>query len=238
MRQPFEHVGPSAVSVLRGSRSPASWVHWTQIGILVLLLELALWTTALSREVFSLSALIWVLATSIVPGRSATRLGLTSSGFRRSIWVISASAAVASLFVCTAWLLGGLHPAFGARTTSYAYLGYALWAVIQQFILQSYLFVRFESLFADSKKAVLACAILFAFVHIPNPVLTLATFAGGLAFCEMFRRYRNLYSVGIAHALLGIALAVSVPSTFHHDMRVGIGFIHPPAIPSIVPESP
>jgi hypothetical protein len=235
MRHPFKHTGPSAVSVLHGSQSPATWVSWLQIGILVVMLELALWSTGLLREVFSLAALVWVLATSIFPWQSATRLGLTSGGFRKSLWVISASAAVASLFVGTAWVVGGLHPAFGAKTNSYTYLAYALWAVIQQFILQSYLFVRFESLFADSKKAVLACAILFAFVHIPNPVLTFATFAAGLAFCEIFRRYRNLYSVGIAHALLGIALAVSVPSTLHHDMRVGIGFLHPPAIPLASP---
>src|SRR5262249_61042645 len=87
---------------------------------------------------------------------------------------------------------------------------------------------RFESLLGNGRKAVLACAILFAIVHIPNPVLTVATFAGGLLFCEVFRRYRNIYAIGIAHALLGIALAVSFPSALHHDMRVGIGFLHPP----------
>ena len=228
MRYSVEHAAKPAVPIQQGNQS-AAWVSWVQIGTLIVILELALWSRGLSRQVFSLTALAWVLATSLFPRRSATRLGLTSSGFRKSLWVISAAAAIASLFVSTAWVVGGLHPAFGSRTDSYTYLAYGLWAVVQQFILQSYVFVRFESLFADNKKAVLACAILFAFVHIPNPVLTIATFAGGLVFCEIFRRYRNLYSLGIAHALLGISLAVSIPSPLHHDMRVGIGFLQPTA---------
>ena|SRR5215469_1965889 len=226
MPRSFEHAGQPEISSYP-NQSASIWLNWLQIGILVLLLELALWSRGTPQHLFSLAALIWVIATSIFPKRNATHLGLTSIGFRKSVWVISASAVIAAAFVGAAWLSGSLHPAFGARTHSYTYLAYAFWAVIQQFLLQSYLFVRFESLLGDGRKAVLACAILFAIVHIPNPVLTVATFAAGLLFCEVFRRYRNIYAIAIAHALLGIALAVSIPSTLHHDMRVGIGFLHP-----------
>jgi hypothetical protein len=201
---------------------------WLQIATTVILLEMALWSSGTRQHLFSLAALLWVVVTSIFPRHTARELGLSAQGFRSSFWFIPASSAIAAFFVCGAWQIGTLHPAFGARTHSYTYLAYAIWAVIQQFILQSYLFVRFESLLASGRKAVVACAALFAFVHIPNPVLTVATFAGGLAFCEIFRRYRNLYSLGIAHALLGISVAVSIPSALHHDMRVGIGFLHPP----------
>ena len=228
MRHPFEHAGEPGISSYR-NQSASIWLNWLQIGFLVVLLGLALWSRGTAQHVFSLAALIWVIATSIFPKRNATHLGLTSRGFRSSVWVISVSAVLAAAFVGAAWIMGSLHPAFGARTHSYTYFAYAIWAVIQQFLLQSYLFVRFESLLGTGRKAVLACAILFATVHIPNPVLTVATFAGGLVFCEIFRRYRNIYAIAIAHALLGIALAVSIPSAFHHDMRVGIGFLHPPA---------
>lgn len=228
MRHSFEYVGESRISS-DTNQSASTWLNWLHIGTLLLLLELALWSRGTPQHLFSVAALLWVIATSVFPGRSASYLGLTSRGFKRSRWVISASAVVAAGFVAAGWMLGSLHPAFGVRTHSYTYVAYAIWAVIQQFILQSYLFVRFESLLGSGRKAVLACAILFAIVHIPNPVLTLATFAGGLLFCEAFRRYRNIYTIGIAHALLGIALAVSIPSALHHDMRVGSGFLHPPA---------
>ena len=203
-------------------------IYWLQIATTVILLEMALWSSGTRQHLTSLTALLWVILTSIFPRHTARELGLGAQGFRRSFWFIPLSSAIAALFVCAAWQIGTLHPAFGAKAHSYTYLAYAIWAVIQQFILQSYLFIRFESLLASGRRAVVACAALFAFVHIPNPVLTVATFAGGLAFCEMFRRYRNLYSLGIAHALLGISVAVSIPSALHHDMRVGLGFLHPP----------
>jgi hypothetical protein len=50
----------------------------------------------------------------------------------------------------------------------------------------------------------------------------------GLIFAELFRRYRNIYWLGLAHALLGIAVAVSVPDALHHQMRVGVAYMHYP----------
>jgi len=47
----------------------------------------------------------------------------------------------------------------------------------------------------------------------------------GLAFCELFRRYRNIYTLAIAQAILGMCLAAAVPDAWHHHMRVGIGYL-------------
>jgi hypothetical protein len=67
-------------------------------------------------------------------------------------------------------------------------------------------------------------AILFASAHIPNPVLMIGTLLWGLVACALFLRYRDLYSLGVAHCLLGICIAVSVPAHIHHGMRVGLGY--------------
>jgi membrane protease YdiL (CAAX protease family) len=71
--------------------------------------------------------------------------------------------------------------------------------------------------------------VLFASAHIPNPVLVVATLAVGICFTQLFRRYRNIWGLGIAHGLLGLALTLSVPNDVHHHMRVGIGYLryHP-----------
>ena len=45
---------------------------------------------------------------------------------------------------------------------------------------------------------------------------------------ELFRRHRTLYPLAVAHALVALSLAISVPETVLHDMRVGIGYIHFP----------
>ena len=67
--------------------------------------------------------------------------------------------------------------------------------------------------------------MLFSFVHIPNPVLVPATLIGGMFFVEAFRRWRNIYPLGIAHAALGLSLAIAVPDSWMHHMRVGLSFL-------------
>jgi membrane protease YdiL (CAAX protease family) len=66
---------------------------------------------------------------------------------------------------------------------------------------------------------------LFAAAHLPNPVLTTATFIGALFLCEMFRRYRSIYSLAIVHAMLGLTIAITTPDSLLHHMRVGIGYL-------------
>jgi len=105
---------------------------------------------------------------------------------------------------------------------------YALWALVQEFILQSFFFVRLESLLGG-RRAVWAAALLFSATHIPSPLLTLLSFGGGLLFCEMFRRYRNIVPLGLVHAALGLTIAATLPDSLLHHMRVGVGYLsyHP-----------
>jgi hypothetical protein len=41
----------------------------------------------------------------------------------------------------------------------------------------------------------------------------------------MFRRYRSIYPIGIVHAVLGLTVAVTMPDSILHNMRVGIGYL-------------
>ena len=97
-------------------------------------------------------------------------------------------------------------------------------SLVQEFILQSILFLRLESVLG-SRRAVIATASLFALVHIPSPILAPLAFLGGILFCEFFRRWRNLFPLGILHAALGLTVAASLPDKWLHHMRVGIGYL-------------
>jgi|SRR5579864_226913 len=101
---------------------------------------------------------------------------------------------------------------------------YGFWALQQEFILQSIFFLRLEAMLG-SRRAVIAAASLFALVHIPSPVLTVLSFCGGILFCELFQRWRNLYPLGIIHGALGLTIAASLPDKWLHHMRVGIGYL-------------
>ncbi len=78
---------------------------------------------------------------------------------------------------------------------------------------------------ADKRAAVLVTAGLFALAHLPNPLLTVMTLVWGVAACLAFLRYRNLFTLGMAHAILGVCVAITVPATVQHNMRVGLGYL-------------
>ena len=68
-------------------------------------------------------------------------------------------------------------------------------------------------------------ASLFAAAHLPSPILTVLTLVWGSAACLLFLKYRNLYTLGIVHAILGVTVAVSLPAPVIRNMRVGLGYV-------------
>jgi membrane protease YdiL (CAAX protease family) len=77
----------------------------------------------------------------------------------------------------------------------------------------------------STKSAALLAAVLFALAHLPNPILTPITLFWGFAACLLFLHYRNLYPLAMAHAIVGIAIAITVPGPVVHNMRVGLGYL-------------
>lgn len=198
---------------------------WTQIGGVFLLLELALWApTNHIRNRWAVIAMFAILAIVLTDRPSLERLGLRlPSAFGASVVLGIGFAMVVftAVFVKGA---GGRIPANQTWPALHSAWGYTIWALIQEFILQSFFFNRLEELYGSSA-AVWIASTLFAVVHLPSPILTTATFAGALFFCEMFRRYRSIYPLGIVHAMLGLTLALTMPNSLLHHMRVGIGYL-------------
>lgn len=196
------------------------------VGVYALIL-LALWTSQYSA-VFAIAAIIWILIGTFVRHPLA-ELGVGSTGFRKSAWVAISGAGLAVVIVAIAALSGTLH-AFPWLPRPWLHSGvYVVWALVQQFIAQSFFFVRFERLLRSGPRAVVATGLLFGVAHLPNPVLLVATAVMGLALTEVFRRHRNVYTLGLAHALLGIAVAMAVPNGLHHGMNVGLAYLTYPA---------
>ena len=68
-------------------------------------------------------------------------------------------------------------------------------------------------------------SLLFALAHLPNPILAPITLIWGFAACLLFLRYRNLYPLMMAHAILGITVAITIPGPVVHNMHVGLGYL-------------
>jgi membrane protease YdiL (CAAX protease family) len=197
-----------------------------QVLICYLLILVAIWTTSrVIQGVWMVAAAVGIITFTYCSGRSRRELGLCLPTRVAAVQVTIFGVAAASLMLAVTLLAGQPIPATPGWPSPVAMAEYAPWAMLQQFILQSFFFLGFESL-VGGKRAVWISASLFAAAHIPNPVLTIATFFGALFFCEMFRRYRSLLPLGLVHAVLGITLALCVPTALIHHMRVGIGYLH------------
>jgi membrane protease YdiL (CAAX protease family) len=175
--------------------------------------------------------LLWFVAAGAVAAMTcfsldgAKAMGLRGENFFRSLWVAGAALAVGGGFVTVAGSLHTLRLPGSPLLFVETYWGYAVWTFVQQFLLQCFFLARLRRLLPGPRWAALAAAGLFALAHLPNPILASGTFLWGLAACLLFLRYRNLYPLAMAHALLGIAVAAAVPGPVIHNMRVGLGYL-------------
>ncbi len=198
---------------------------WAQLIIAFLFVECAVWAARLSvRSRWALATGAVVLVFSLVDRPSLRRLGLALPNAMGTSLMLGFGlmGAVFMLFL-THWA-GGEVPTNPLFPSMHMVWQYMIWALVQQFILQSFFYTRCEELFGSSK-AVWVTATFFAAVHLPNMVLTTFTLIAGLFFCEMFRRYRSIYLLGIVHAALGLTLATTIPANLLYHLRVGIGFL-------------
>ena len=198
----------------------------SQVAIGYGLLIATLWTpSGPYRSVCMILACSWLLLFTFGAACSRRELGLGAPSREGASRILAVGLIVAGAIPLIAILAGQRVPANPGWPPVRDVWQYVVWAMAQQFILQSFFYVRLESALGG-QRAVLAATVLFAAAHLPNLVLTAGTFVAALFFCEMFRRYRSIYPLGLVHAALGLALAESIPDHLIHHLRVGIGYLH------------
>jgi len=186
------------------------------------LIVLILWLPESRQRILSPIALIFTLAIVLVRRPTLTDLGLSCRGLFRSLWILPAALLLALASVFVAKQIGTLHPLYKGDLKHVT--GYVLWTLYQQFLLNDYFMPRLTRLLPTANAAV-AAAVLFALAHLPNLPLTAATLLWGAISCALFRRYHNLYALGLAQGLLGLCFAICVPDSINHHLRVGLGYL-------------
>ena len=186
------------------------------------LILFAIWTPDFPQRALSSVALLVTLAVVLARRPSVDELGLGRHGLGPSFWILPAAVVFAGASIFIAKQIGTLHPLY--KGDFQHIVGYMLWTLYQQFLLNDYFMPRLTRVLANESAAVGVAAVLFATAHLPNLPLAAATLGWGAISCGLCRRYHNLYALGLAQGLLGLCFAVCVPDALHHHLRVGLGY--------------
>lgn len=192
------------------------------------LILITVWTAHKAQRVLWYVTAAWFLLSLLMSWRRGEPLGFAHLPVRMTAFTVLLTLVIAVSMAAIAYAVGTLHGLFGVRRPLLHASAYLLWALAQQYIQQSYFFARIEQLTSNGPLATSITALLFGLAHLPNPVLVPVTLLGGWILSELFRRYRSLYPLAVAHGLIGLAIAISVPDHIHHHMRVGLGYLRYP----------
>ncbi|MDX6614604.1 MAG: hypothetical protein QOD75_3790 [Blastocatellia bacterium] len=156
-------------------------------------------------------------------GESLRDIGFGNDHFKRAIMSLlwpTLIAGVGILFV--GWLSGGLR--FDLLLMRPRFLFLPVWAFAQQYVMQGFVNRRAQMAMGPGTVSVLTVATMFALLHLPNLPLAALTFAGGLVWAWVYQRSPNLLAPALAHSLLSVLLAFSLPPSWLNGLRVGFKY--------------
>jgi len=146
------------------------------------------------------------LAVAVLRFLLIRRLDLKSSGFRldnfgRAFIVVGVMTGLLfSICVAVSPSAAALAEPFSASLA----LQMIASGILQQAFFLGYLLQRWSALISNPLLAVFLNALLFAYVHLPNPSLVLVTALAGLLFGLLFLKAPNVLAIGLAHGMLSL----------------------------------
>jgi hypothetical protein len=188
---------------------------------------LFIWKLQPDRAGLAVLVPVFTCATHAARGETTRQLGFGWKDARASFDLLLWAAAAACLFLAVGALAGAIRPMSPGRLP----LGlgaYAVWGIFQQYLLNAFLATRLEEAAGGRRSGLtaLAAAALFSLVHFPNWFLMAVTLVGGYVSVRLYPRYRSLYVLGIAHAVIAFALFLAVPDSVCGHFLIGPRYVH------------
>lgn len=159
----------------------------------------------------------------ILRGERTASLGFRRANFRECVETLAPALLLLALALIAAGVLLETIRPISLEYGCLCLLAYCPWGIFQQYLLNGYIANRLLAV-ASARYVPLMAATLFAGAHLPNWFLMAVTFVTGYVSTKIFMRYRNIYFLGLAHAVIGTLLFVVVPDSISHHLTVGPGF--------------
>jgi membrane protease YdiL (CAAX protease family) len=96
--------------------------------------------------------------------------------------------------------------------------------LFQQYALQGYINRRAQIIFGTGWASASVVGLLFAVIHLPNPVLFALTLAGGTIWAFIYQRTPNLFALALSHAVVSVTVALLFPPEWINSLRVGFKY--------------
>ncbi len=166
-----------------------------------------------------------ILVTHWLRKETPGELGFRVAGLGHSLAAVARPLLVVAAGLLAAGAASGALGGLTAAQVGLSLVRYLAWGLFQQYVLNGYFVNRLQVLFGSSEKGcAAAAAVLFGAAHAPNGFLMAVSLGAGYACARMYLRFRNLYQLGILHAVVGCVLHLVVPGAISHDFVVGPGY--------------
>lgn len=173
-------------------------------------------------------AFVLVLASHFLRAESLRDLGFRfDNSLRAAKLLLLPMLLTAALCLVTGWWFGGginfLRWHAGRPIAGQLVLGFG-WGLLQQYVLQAFVNRRAQILFGRGWLSILLVAIVFGGLHLPNPWLSLVTFAGGLIWAAVYQRAPNLFALAVSHSVMTWVLVSTLPASALNHLRIGFKY--------------
>jgi len=173
-------------------------------------------------------AFVLIICSHVLRGETARELGLRLDNFLPALRLLLLPMIVISGI---ALLIGFLS---GARLDFFRWhadrlivfrlaLGFG-WGFLQQYVLQSFMNRRAQSIWGQGAVSVLVTALIFAVLHFPNPWLMVITFVGGVVWAFVYQRQSNLFALAFSHGVMTWVLVSALPPSALNHLRIGLKY--------------
>lgn len=179
-----------------------------------------IWKLRFSHPWSWIPVLGFILSSHMVRHERAPALGFRLDRWADCVRKFGPALLALALTLCTAGLMLGTIRPLGFERGALSLALYLPWGLFQQYLLNAYFLKRFDTLLS-ARAADFTTAALFSVVHSPNWFLMLVTPVAGYAAIQVYRRYRNLFFLAVAHATIGFLLFLVVPDSVSHHLNVG-----------------
>jgi membrane protease YdiL (CAAX protease family) len=221
-------MSPSRTRQRRYARGVSTAAIWRKASVLeplaiFAIIMLYIWKWRFTHPSFWLPIVALILVSQVAHRDRARALGFQARNFGICVRRFGPALIGLALAMLSAGLLLGTIRPIGFEQGIQSFALYLPWGLFQQYLLNGYFLTRFETALSRNAASIVT-SVLFSVVHSPNWFLMLITPVAAYGAIWVYRRYKNLYFLGLAHATIGFLLFLVVPDSVSHHLRVGPGW--------------